>query len=114
MQNLVCLLLKPDGGQIPIGLMGMTNVLLVRVRREHIRAWATRVHGPWDAMCSGGAAEAGWVDELRTECTRLRGSQAAGALMDLTKLYELVSVEDVIGSAEELGYPDGTAGIGSI
>ena len=85
------LLLKPGGGDRPIGLFTAAVRVWARLRRGVARQWEQACRRDFFYGSSGKSAiDCAWRQSLATEYARAVGWQASALLSDLTKAYESI------------------------
>ena len=92
---IVALLPKPGSAAYrPIALLHFVYRWIQKRLRWEVAQWDDHIAGPWDYGRRGRGAEAGaFAEDCETELRLLDGQYAAGALLDMEKLYDNCSLE---------------------
>ena len=102
---LIVLLPKEGGGHRPIGLFPSVIRIWMRARSTIAREWETETAGPEFFGCQGmGAQRAAWSAAFEAEAATLVGQDPAAAMLDLVKAFEMISHQDLVRAAKEVGF----------
>ena len=94
--SLIHLIPKPEGGRRPIGVLPSIVRVWERARKETVQRWVGEHARSYDWATQGRSSEgAVWYQSLVDEGAAADGHSSATVLMDLSKAFEMVSLQKV-------------------
>ena len=100
---------KEGGAPNDYRLIGMMTTLYrvwAKLRRQECMEWEERNFRKYDFACKGrGAASEVWDVALVDEGARVQRADTACWAADLSKFYERIPLQHLVGAAKDLGFP---------